>query len=358
MKIVHVLDSLARGGTETILLSLLPELAKRHEIVLVTLGDTNEFDRSQIVCARHYSLGYRGVRSIPRCVAKLRRIIKRESPDLVRAQLYFGGLVARLATPPEVPLVFSIHSTLSVDAYQRNRFALPLERLTYKRRHHMLSVSEHARSDFAEHVGLRGPSYVLRNFVRPEYLERSRIRPVPRAGIRMVAVGNLKAAKNPFLLVEAFKLLREVDISLDMYGDGPLRGALQQAINEHGLPIRLMGKRSDIPDLLPDYDLFVLASVHEGCPNAAMEAMATGLPVLASDIPAVREVTEGNGFFFNPGDPHGLAELVGAIASGALDPMPVARAALATARERYSLGAYVDRLESIYELVASSAGTR
>ena len=99
MKIVHVIDSLRVGGTENQFLALLPELARDHEIVLVTLDDRDRTGLGELPVSRRYSLAFSGPRSLLRCALKLRKIIAAEKPDLVRSQLYWSSIIARLATP-------------------------------------------------------------------------------------------------------------------------------------------------------------------------------------------------------------------------------------------------------------------
>src|SRR4029434_5086693 len=95
---------------------------------------------------------------------------------LVRSQLFVSSIIARLATPRSVPLVFSIHSQMSRDSYSRNRIALPLELVTYRPRHHLIGVSRAALEDFRDWVGIKGPHYVLHNAVDDPYFDVSRIR--------------------------------------------------------------------------------------------------------------------------------------------------------------------------------------
>ena len=245
MKIVHVIDGLPLGGTENQLLSLLPELGRDNEIVLVTLKDIDRPNLGELAVARRYRLGFTGYRSLPLAVRRLRKIIARERPDLVRAQLYWASVTARLATPRSVPLIFSIHSTMSADGYSNSRATLWLEKLTYRRRHRLISVSEHALSDFDRHVGLKGPADVMTNFVAPEFLGHERPNRPFGPGLRLVAVGNLKPVKNYAYLLEALSELRS-DIQLDIYGEGRERGALERRIVGTGVGARLMGARHAI----------------------------------------------------------------------------------------------------------------
>lgn len=355
MKIVHVIDSLVLGGTENQFLSLLPELARDYEIVLVTLKDADRAGLDNLPVARRYCLGFTGYRSVPLAVTRLRRIIRRERPDLVRSQLYWSSIIARLATPRSIPLIFSIHSTMSADGYLKRRSSLWLEKLTYRRRHQLISVSQHALEDFDRYVGLKGSAEVMTNFVAPEFLGEQRPRRPFGPAFRLVAVGNLKPVKNYAYLVEAIKELPR-DVSLDIYGEGSERPSLENAIAAAGVSVRLIGARGAMWEVLPDYDLFVMPSLYEGCPNAAIETMAVGLPLLLSDIPVMREVSHGNGLFFDPGDPSSFAALMRRIQAGEFDLQAMSERGLKIVRNSYLKAGYVKRLNAIYAQAVASGG--
>ena len=349
-RIVHVIDSLGRGGAETLLVGLLPLLAEHYDVTLVTLMPDSDFPPEAVVAAERHCLGYTGFKSLPRCVLALRRIVRRVRPDLVRSQLYLSSVVARAATPASTPLVFSIHNPMSQDAYQKNRFALPLERLTYRDRHALIAVSGDALADFDRHVGVKGKSFVLHNAIDEAFFAppAGGVSWAPGRPLRLVAVGNLKEQKNYPFLAEAFRGLAGLPVSLDIYGEGPLRPRLEAAIGEHGLPIRLMGKSGDIPRLLAGYDGYVMPSFYEGFGIAAAEAMAAGLPMLLSDLAVLREITHGNALFFDPKDPASFAALVREILAGRVDLSALSEKGRAIAAAHYRRGAYVEKLRRLY----------
>jgi glycosyltransferase involved in cell wall biosynthesis len=351
--LVHVIDALGRGGAETLLVSLLPFVSERYDVTLVTMMPDFEFDPSVLDAVDYHCLGYAGMASLPRCALGLRRIIKRKRPRLVRSQLFLSSLVARAATPKAVPLVFSVHSPLGLDAYAKNRAALPLEKFTYRERHHLIGVSQDTLDDFDRHVGIKGPVHLLHNAVDDDYFIRSVERTGAGRPIKMVAIGNLKEAKNYPAMLDALIGLPSGQVSLDIFGDGPLRPALQAIIDQHGLPVRLMGKRSDIAQQLSDYDLFCLTSHYEGFGIAAAEAMAAGLPMLLSDLRVLREVSQGNALFFEAGSSKALAGLLRSIAFGQQDLAPLSRRGIEIARAQYRRDGYLRKLFGIYDRVAT-----
>lgn len=355
MKIVHVIDSLQVGGTENQFLALLPDLARDHEVVLVTLGDDDRPDLDELAISKRYRLGFFGPRSLPRSLLRLRRILAAEKPDIVRSQLYWSGITARLATPRSVPLIFSIHSTMSADGYANSRASLWLEKLTYRDRHGLISVSEYALDDFSRHVGLKGRADVMTNFVAPEFLAHQRPRRAFVPSLRLVAVGNLKPVKNFGYLLSALRELPR-DVQLDIYGEGAERASLERQIAQSGVSARLMGARSAMWEVLADYDLFVMPSLYEGCPNAAIEAMAVGLPLLLSDIPVMREVSHGNALFFDPRRPPAFADVMRRILAGEVDLQAMAIRGLEIVEAHYLKADYLKRLNAIYADAVASRG--
>jgi glycosyltransferase involved in cell wall biosynthesis len=350
--VVHVIDSLERGGAETLLVNLLPELNQHYDIILVTLTDRCDFDYAKIVCKKHYHLGYKSASSIPVSIWRLRRIIHKHRPSLVRAQLYASSLVARMATPKQIPLVFSIHTFQGIENYKKNFFSLPLEKITYYKRHHLIGVSQQAIDDFARFVGLKGPAYTLYNFINPVYFQYSRIAEnINLRNLKLVAVGNLKPVKNYGYLIEAFSQLKDLKISLDIYGEGSLRPSLQKEIDASGANITLKGSCKEIYKVLPAYDLYVMSSLYEGFGIAPIEAMATGLPVLLSDLPVLREITYNNALFFNELAVESFIELIRDIATGKGDLRSLSANGIEIARKHYQQKDYVQKLNTIYAKV-------
>ena len=134
---------------------------------------------------------------------------------------------------------------------------------------------------------------------------------LPREDI-VVAVGNLRWQKGYEHLIEAFSRVRENGWKLIVVGEGPERGKLERLIAEKRLEgiVELVGRRNheEIAELMNICRFFVLSSVTEGFPKVLVEAMACGLPVVATDVGSCREVAEGAGIIVPPADPARLSE--------------------------------------------------
>lgn len=130
----------------------------------------------------------------------------------------------------------------------------------------------------------------------------------------VLTVGSQDEVKGTRYLIEAIAMLKDVPgLRLVLVGDGPLRGRLESLGMELGISDRVFyaGKRdhADIPLWMNAADVFCLPSLREGHPNVVMEALACGIPVVASDVGAVSELLRPQtGIVVQPADAHGLAQ--------------------------------------------------
>lgn len=176
-------------------------------------------------------------------------------------------------------------------------------------------------------------------------------------------VGRLWRQKNPECLVRAaveLQLRGCRDFRVVLIGDGDLRPDLEALIDRHavGGAVRLLGWRDDVPRLLGALDIFVLPSRWEGLPLAIIEAMAAGLPVVASDIPGNRDlVDEGvDGHLFVDDDAIGLADRLQALIADRQRARAMGAAGRAKALREYSLERRTERVDALYrQLLTTSA---
>jgi glycosyltransferase involved in cell wall biosynthesis len=176
---------------------------------------------------------------------------------------------------------------------------------------------------------------------------------IPASAFVIGSVCRLSPQKDPLLLLEgALPVLRaHSDARLLLVGDGPLRGAVESVVLGSGVAdqVLLTGLRRDVPRLLNAMDLFVLSSRWEGLPRTLIQAMATGVPVVATDADGVREVVVDGvtGWLVSRGSAAGLAAAVRqAIAE------PERRRAMASAAgarlPEFDAVTMVRQLESLY----------
>jgi glycosyltransferase involved in cell wall biosynthesis len=345
-RILHMIDSLGVGGAEKLLVGIINELADFENHVLILRGPEILLPELEGIQSFHNLQAPSLTRALPK-VWDLRQHLKKHGIDIVHSHLFACNVMARLAAPKSVKVINSIHAVSSQANYNITRTALPMEKLTYKKRHHIICVSQTVLDDFDKYAGLKGPSTVLYNFIERVYFPVKPKTEFSREGLKLVAVGNLRHQKNYPYLVEAFKQLPK-NISLDIYGEGPLRGELQAEIDAYGLNIRLCGLRNNLYELLPQYDMFVMSSHFEGQPVSLLEAMACGLPALLSDIPVLREVGGEKAIYFSISDTGEFVRRITEIQQGRYDLAAMSAYSADFATTHAQKDQYMNRLRNIY----------
>jgi len=329
--ILHVIHHLVTGGMENGLVSLinnLPSSSYRHAIVCIedhsdfrhrlTRPDTEvlEMKRSQIGTWR---MRYR-----------LFRTFRRLKPAIVHSRNKSGLdalLPARLAGVPHC-----VHGEHGWDVHDLDGLSVKeqvLRRLHAPLVERYVTVSRSLRDYLVERVGIRPEriTTICNGVDTDKFLPAPRkpagVLPAQMAGEGLViigTVGRLQPVKDQQLLLRAFaELVRESDglaatARLLVVGNGPLRDTLTQLAQSLGIAhlTAFTGDRTDVAQLLQCMDVFVLPSLAEGISNTLLEAMATGLPVIATRVGGnVELVRDGeNGALFESGDVASLARLL------------------------------------------------
>ncbi|WP_139102426.1 glycosyltransferase family 4 protein [Serratia sp. 14-2641] len=157
----------------------------------------------------------------------------------------------------------------------------------------IISVSESVRDFVRNKYSLK--STAIRNGVVINSQNEKRCSNLTESKVtRLIYVGVIDKRKNVMKLLEAFKRVKRSDIELLVVGDGPLKKLLQNGDDNR---VKYLGQREDVKDLLLTSDVFLSASSFEGMPMAALEALASGLPCILSDIPPHRELINLSGNF-------------------------------------------------------------
>ncbi len=190
-------------------------------------------------------------------------------------------------------------------------------------------------------------------------------RPEPTGSVRLLTVANLVEVKGHRHLFEALAMLHKdspaLDLELSLVGEGPERSRLEGLLPDLGLAesVHFLGGRDQegVRAELLQSDVFVLPSLAEATPVALMEAQCVGLPVIATRVGAVHEVVaEGaSGLLVTPGDPTALAAAIREMCSQRDSWESMGRAGRAHVQEHYDIHQLLDRLETIYESVATGA---
>jgi len=185
--------------------------------------------------------------------------------------------------------------------------------------------------------------------------------------IRVIgAVGRVEAVKDPLTLVKAFGLLLQrcpefkESVRLVWIGDGPQFKAVKDALDTYGLckQVWFPGSRNDVPKLMQGFDLYVLPSLAEGISNTLMEAMATGLPVVATDVGGNAELVDNGrtGMLVSKANVEVLADAMNSYIESSDLRVKHGAAGRKKAEDEFSLDYMVARYMDVYDRVLGEAG--
>lgn len=303
--VVHLIHRLDYGGMETVLVDLINNMGDtpyRHAVIC--LKDFTEFrDRIRSPAVDVIALRKREGKDFPH-YAKVWRELRRLKPAIVNTYSIATLDLTLLARLSGARVVHAEHGW-QLGRNDVDPKYIRMRRLMSPFISRFVAVSRDLANWLHETVGLAKHKVAcIYNGVDPRIFPDSdravaRIRVgVPANAYVVGTVGRLVPVKAQTLLVEAFARLQslneEKNVFLVIVGDGPEKNALERKVNELKLneSVLLAGARSDIPDWLASFDVFAVPSRNEGVSIAILEAMAAGLPVVATHVGGNSEVVE------------------------------------------------------------------
>lgn len=374
MKILHVIVGLGAGGAEGMLVRLIDahreSMDFEHVIVSLTnLGDLGQplIDRG----VRVRALGIRSLLSLPSALVGLARLVRAERPDVVQTWMYhadlLGGIVARLLGHRRI--VWGIRNTHMTRGTSRITFALRrvCAILSSSIPALIVSVAESARLSHIE-VGYDASKFVVipNGFVVPPLGALAASGRSLRSALGWTdsdvvigIVGRYNYYKDYQNFVRAAGILAREFCNVRFLCVG-------RGVDSHNIDLRteiaatgvgdrfaLLGFRSDVPECLAALDIFCLSSRSEGFPNVVGEAMAVGVPCVATNVGDVRRLVGETGVIVAKEDPaalcSGMRELV------VFSKLQRAELGLAARRrivEQFSVAAARERFEHVYRGVS------
>lgn len=312
MKIMWVIRP-AEGG----ILQHLQQLSEGisdFEIVVVAPPDLQDWAGKRKFIPLNLTDGLRPAEDL-NAVHALRRILKEEDAHVIHAH----GLKAALITAPALlwsrrrRFIFTAHNSLPVPEYPVGRWGASLiQRWLFRGMDTIISVSDSVREQLLRYVP-EAKVLTIHNGISPSMYGQITAE-VSRAEANLSSqdmvvgtVARLIPAKGIATLLEAVSLIIKIlpGLRLVVVGDGPQRQKLERYAQGLGLgnQAQFLGHREDVPRLMAGWNCFALPSLSEGFSLSVLEAMASRLPVVASDLPALREavVPERGGFLVLPG---------------------------------------------------------
>ncbi len=379
MKVIYLINGLGTGGAERSLAEMLPRLQDRGvAMTVLCLYQKNQGVGSDLK-RRGFDIRHLDAGSTVSRVMAVRSLLKSERPDVVHSTILEANVVARLAaagtgTPTLTSLVNTPYVSVrhhdpnirpwklglvkQVDGWTARRLTDHFHAITQAVKDSAVAdlridperVTVIPRGRDGERLGRKSPS---------RRRDARRALGLSDDALVLINVGRQERQKGQVHLLQAFQELAD---------DYPTAVLLIAGRTGHSTPdiktlvqrsqtlqerVLFLGHRTDVPDLLAASDVFVFPSLWEGLGGAAVEAMALGLPIVASDVPALREITEEgeNATLVPPGKPTPLAAALRLhLDDGGLRRRYGLRSR-AIYESTFTLGPVMDRMVDLYRLV-------
>lgn len=329
MRILHVVQSLGYGGMESRIARLTRGLSREsYRVEVLSLRNPAHGQVELAADTPHHVFPIAPGLHVGALLG-LARFIRRGGYDVVHthnwASMFYGVLAAKLARGPLA--VHGEHGLNRADLGGASRKRLLAQRLLARFADAIVPVN----APIAAHVRAAWNLGADRVTVIPNGVDLSRFRPraeKPRGAVFTLGmVGRLDDVKDIGTALEALKILIDrgegEGLRLILVGDGPLRASLAHRAASLGLAgrVEFAGARADVETCYGEFDLFLNTSVYEGMCNTLLEAMACGLPLIASRVPGnqawLREGTDAR--FFPPGEAAALADAIAALRADAAE---------------------------------------
>jgi len=352
MHVLQIIDSLNCGGAEVMLTAMAPRFRARGVTCDVSVLLRRPSPLEGELLEHGVQLIYTGVHKLysPKQILPLEKLIR--GYDIVHVHLFPAQLWAVLAAArlgDRIPLVTTEHGTWNA---RRRWWLRAVDKWMYSQYNHVACISKAAADELTRWCPtIAGKISIIPNGIALEAFETaepSALTSVPSGDVRLVFVGRFDVPKDHATLLRALTAVPNAHLLL--VGDGPQRHALQKLARVLRIEARVtfLGWRSDVAAVLKASDIYVHSTRAEGFGIAACEAMAAGLPVVASDVPGLAEIVEGSGILFPPGNDKVLAHQLNELIASQERRRKMSQASVRRARQ-FSIEHTVDGYIRMYE---------
>jgi glycosyltransferase involved in cell wall biosynthesis len=370
IRLLWLIDSLNVGGAESLILPFARALdPRRLELTVCSLTTINgNLLKASIEEAgiQTVNLEARSLRDL-RAFRRLLRLLRTDRFDLLHAHLTYasiwGALAGRLTRVPTVASLHVAPPESGADGLRDRLMRFTLRRWAAR----TIAVSDSLRTQYLAAGGLDARRVVtIHNgieagrFVKSRAECRARIREefgIPQDVPLLVCVSVLRLGKGIDVLLQAATLMPGHHILI--VGDGAMRAEWEELALALGLAdrVRFAGHRDDVSEWLAGGDILVHPSLADAFPTVLLEAMAAGLPVVASDVGGIPEIVipSRTGLLVPPGDPQALAAAVQSLGTGFADSSEMGLEGRRIVEDQFSTDAWMARVERLYEEVVVEA---
>lgn len=327
MKILYVINRLGVGGAEKLIVETLPEINKKDDIevnVLLLTDNKNFFGKE--LKDNGINVDVIPLKSLysPINVYYLRRYIVDKKYDIVHVHLfpasYWVSIASKFIYRNKPKFILTEHSTHN--KRREKRYLRHVEKFIYSSYDKVISISERTQNNLVSWLSPKQKNLnrftIIENgvdinkFKNAKPYKKVEICDKLTEDMKLICmVGRFSEAKDQPTLIKAMKNISK-EVHLLLIGEGPLKGKNEKLAKQLGIidRVHFLGYRSDVERVLKTSDIIILSSYWEGLSLASIEAMASGRPFIASNVPGLKEIAGGHGLLFEAEDVNQLSELI------------------------------------------------
>ncbi|RZG75956.1 glycosyltransferase [Acinetobacter wuhouensis] len=297
MKILYVVTGLGLGGAEKVVIDLADQMILLGHTVKIVYLKGNIIVSPKNILIELIGLDFEKMNGFLKASKKYKSIIKEFKPDVVHAHMIHANIFARLNR------IGCKVQKLICTAHNSNEGG-NLRMLAYKYTNFLSDINTNVSNEASASLIAKG-AFTDKNLITVyNGIDLAKFNKIDllndNAGINFISVGRFNEQKDyPNLLnaIASIKNQLNENVTFSIAGDGELRSEIEALIKSRGLQqyVQLLGKRSDIPELLNQSNFFILSSKHEGLPTVVMEAMACLTYVISTDCGGSAEIMGDTG---------------------------------------------------------------
>lgn len=370
LKIVYLLGSLNRGGTETLLMDVFSQTETApFKMACIYRKDGTMSSNFKLSMVPVLKITPGPVLMIWLFLLRLRRMIKELNADIIHANQSLDTLYARMAC---FGLPLKIVQTTHEFDYNYSTLGKSMKWLSFKSSDHNLFVSRTLCEYYILKYKLKkNDTTIIHNAVNfsklgdPSKISIQSICNISKGVFKLGMVGNFVPGHDQATVCRFLSLLNEQNLNFNFLFIGAKDKNSPQFYdtcvdfcNKHGLNKKVVftGSRSDVPELLPQFDSFIYSSNYDGFGIAVIEAIAAGITVIVNDLEVMREITDNGerAILFQTNNEHDLLKKFMRLYEDQENCRITAKENAEWAKRKYDILPYMERLNQVYKKVINS----
>lgn len=356
-KILLIINSLSIGGAEKLVVDIAKSNPDKYEVIALR-SSSSFLEQTLLDSDVNYRYLSSGSVYNPLLVFKIMKYLRMY--NVVHLHLFptlYWIVFAKMLSFSNVKLIFTEHNTHN--RRRESKFLQIIDKFIYKKLNYIITISESTENNLRHHLGFNNDN--IKTITNGIDLSKFNLNNVKDNELKffdddafiLIQVSSFTSQKDQKTLINALSHLPQ-NIKLLLVGEGPLKVTHELYVEENNLSdrVKFLGIRNDVPELLSHSHISVLSSHFEGFGLVAVEGMAMGKPVIASDVPGLSEVVRGAGLLFEPGNSIDLAHKVNELYENQDFYQEVATNCLDRSKD-FNVAEMIKKYENIYSKLSS-----